>query len=163
MKRTYAVMFGILLALVSTIECAHADQVVGFAGGVSGVWFDGPNGLPSDFEVGGHAKASLSPHISVASSVVYGVEHSYLTGLIGPRITVSDPLNPNFSIGVGAQYRLSSKTEVRPQEWQADVSMGWVPWPVEQKNLAVVLQGSYGFDSDKAACLAGLRYVIGGR
>ena len=128
--------------------------------GVNGIWFDGPDGPPADLELGAGARASLSPHISLVGSGWYGASQSYFRGSIGARLTVTDVTNPDFSIGVGAQYQASTKPEIRPQEWCPDVSVGWRPWPKDFSPLTLVAQGAYGMESNRAYLLAGARYAL---
>jgi len=136
-----------------------APKVVKLYGGANAVWFD-DNGLPSDFEIGGTGRASLSPHLSLVGSAFYGIDKSYLTAAGGLRITATDVNDPDFSIGFGMQYRASSKPGVRPEEWYPDVSLGWKPWPVEMPNVVVGVQGGYGLTSNQAFALVALRFYL---
>lgn len=161
MRRLYAVSFGIILALASTFECSHAaEPVARFYAGANGCWFDN-EASPGDFEIGGSGRTSLSPHISLVGGAWYGLGESYLRGTLGGRVTVSDVSNPNFSIGTGIFYQASSKVSVRPQEWAGEVSLGWRPYPATMPRVVLVGQGSYGFDSDQASALVGVRYSLG--
>lgn len=148
-----------LVLTVFTCLVAKADPIAAAYVGANGVWFD-DSVKPSDFELGGTANSSLSPHISIVGSAWYGLDKSYLRATIGPRITVSDPDDQNMSIGVGLEYQASSKPSVRPEEWQGTVSLGVRPW-AEYPNLIVGIQGSYGVDFNDAAFLAALRYRLG--
>ena len=157
----------LLLALLAVgavavrFECAHAEEPVAkFYLGANGVWSNGDLNLPSAFEVGGNARASLSPHISAVGSAYYGLDPSYLVGKIGARVTVSDVTNPNFSIGVGIQYQASSKPSVRPQEWIPDVTLGWRPYPQTMPKIVLVAQGGYGLTSNQAIAMVGVRYSL---
>ena len=127
--------------------------------GANALWYDGPAGLPGDFEVGGNARASLSPHISAVGAVYYGFDHSYLRGSAGARFTATNPDDPNFSVGVGIQYHVSGEPEIRPEEWAPDVTVGWLPWPGAPQWILVGL-ASYGLKSNQASALAGLRYEV---
>jgi hypothetical protein len=136
----------------------YSDVVQVYAG-ANGIWFDGPDGPPGDLELGGAARASLSPHMSLVGGGFYGVNHSYFRGSAGLRLTVSDVDNPNFSVGVGLQYQASTKPSIRPQEWAPDVSIGWRPWPSLDR-VTVGAQASYGMDSNRAYLIAAIRYRL---
>ena len=143
-------------------DCDGADlgDVVSLYAGVNGTWLDGPAvAFPSDFEAGGRAAASLSPHISVGSSVFYGFRNSYVRWEVGPRITVTDVDNPNFSVGLGASYHGGSEVSVLPEEWIADASFGWRPSD-KFPRFIVIGQGGYGFTTSKARAILGLRWRI---
>ncbi len=66
----------------------------------------------------------------------------------------------NFSIGLGPSYNVSSKHELRPQEWTGDVRMGWRPYPEKWPRIALGAQGSYGFTSEQVYGLIGARYTL---
>jgi hypothetical protein len=155
-----AVMFA-ALCFTTPGSAADLKDVVRVYGGINGVWFDGPaTAFPSDFEGGGRATASLSPHVSVGSSVYYGFRNSYVRWEVGPRITVTDAEDPNFSVGLGAAYHGGSEPSVLPQEWVADASFGWRVAPVAFPRLIVVGQGGYGFTTSRARGILGLRWLI---
>lgn len=158
MRYTLSVLVAVLLCLV-TAECAQADEVVNLALGVNTISFDG--GFPSDFEAGGSASASLSPHISGVGGVYYGFSHSYLRSTIGGRITATDVDNPNFSVGLGVSYVACTEPAIRPEELQAEVALGWRPYPVRMPKLIAGALGGYGLDSNKASLLLGLRWNLG--
>lgn len=147
--------------LVNTAQAQSFGEVVRFAVGVNGAWYD-EEAYPSDFEVGGTARASLQPHLSLVGATFYGVNESYLRGSLGARYTVTDVDNPNFSIGVGAQYNVSSEPAVRPEEWTGDVSLGLRPWLADMAWLILIGQGSFGFDTGKMVAYVGARAEIGG-
>ena len=154
-----------LLAAWFTVpdDCAAADlsDVVSIYAGFNGTWLDGPAvAFPSDFEAGGRANASLSPHISVGSAVYYGFRNTYVRWEVGPRITVTDTENKDFSVGLGASYHGGSEPSVLPEEWVADASFGWRPSPNTFPRLIVVGQGGYGFTTSKARAILGLRWRI---
>ena len=145
----------------STATAADLSEVVKVAAGVNGVWWDGPGtAFPADFEAGGSARASLSPHISAVGGVYYGFDHSYIRSAVGGRFTVTDVDDPHFSVGLGAQYHMASESEMRPNEWAADASFGWVPSPEHWPNLVVVGTGSYGLRSSRAWASLGIRYAF---
>jgi hypothetical protein len=150
-----------LIALAAPLYAADLKEVVRVYAGFNGVWTDGPaTAFPSDFEAGGRATASLSPHVSVGSSVYYGFRNSYVRWEVGPRITVTDVENPHFSVGLGAAYHGGSEASVLPQEWVADASFGWRAAPTTFPRLIVVGQGGYGFTTSKARGILGLRWGI---
>jgi len=153
------------LALLSSFsddgDCADLKDVVRVYAGVNGVWFDGPvTPFPSDFEGGGRATASVSPHISVGSSVYYGFRNSYVRWEVGPRITVTDENDPNFSVGLGAAYHGGSEEVLLPEEWVADASFGWRLAPTAFPRLVLVGQGGYGFTTSRATGLLGIRWML---
>jgi hypothetical protein len=153
------------LFLLCAATATAQEPVFKIYGGANAVWFnvsdEGPVALPSDFELGGNARASLSPHISFVSSVYFGMDHSYVRGTGGLRVTATDVNDPNFSIGLGIQYQASSEPDLRPEELAPDVSIGWKPWPETRPELVVGAQGGYGLDSGQAHVLLALRYYIG--
>lgn len=147
--------------LAAAIPAQAADPpVFKLYGGANAVWFNGALDLPSDFELGANLRASLSPHISGVSCLYYGLNHSYLRGSFGVRLTATDVDNRDFSIGVGIQRQLSSRPEVRPEEWAPDVTVGWRPWPQTAPRVILIAQGSYGLDSQQGTVLAGVRYFL---
>jgi len=127
------------------------------AAGVNAVAYDGVV-VPSDFEAGLNARASLSPHISLVGSGYYGITEQYWRGAGGVRVTASDANNPDFSIGIGAQYHVSDAPEARPKEWAADVSMGWRPWAA--RRFVLIALGQYGMTSNQASAHAGGRLEL---
>lgn len=138
---------------------AQAKDVIKVYAGANGIWFDGPSPAPSDFELGGNARASLSPHISVVGSGYYGLGESYFRGSGGVRLTATDVTDPDFSVGIGLQYQASTKPSIRPQEWAPDVSVGWKPF-AQIPRLTIGAQGSYGLKSNKAYLIAAARYAL---
>ena len=151
-----------LVLLTWSVPAFAQGLVPQYAVGVNGIWFAEPNVYPSDFEFGGNASLSMSPHVSLVAAGYYGVSNSYVRASGGVRFTATDPADPNFSIGVGAQYHLSSEESIRPQETAFDASVGYRPWPTEQPRLVLVALGTYGLDSQQASVLAGVRYALGG-
>src|SRR4249920_1914303 len=115
-----------LLAMLCAMPASAQTSVVKAALGAQGVWYD-DNVKPSDFELGGNVRASLSPHISAVGAGYYGFAHSYLRGSAGFRITATEVDDPDFSIGLGMVYNFSSEPSIRPEEWTPDASMGWRP------------------------------------
>jgi hypothetical protein len=137
-------------------------DVVGVYVGANGQWYD-QELYPSDVEVGGSAKASLSPHISLVGESFYGLAESYLRGAAGFRITATDIENRDFSIGIGACYHVSSSPALRPEEWAGDVTIGYRPWPADMPAMILLARGVYGFETEQASALVGLRVEIGGK
>lgn len=125
----------------------------------NGVWYDQTK-LPSDFEGGLNLKASLTPHISLVGSGDYGFEHSYTAGAAGVRFTLSEPGEQNLSVGLGAQYNVSNKHDLRPQETSLDATVGFRPFSYEQPKVILGAQGRYGLQSHTASALIGIRYQI---
>ena len=149
-----------LIALLLTLAVpASADEVLKFYAGANGAWFD-DSAKPSDFEIGGNARASLSPHISLVGSTYYGFGNSYLRGSAGGRITATDVNDPNFSVGVGFQYHASSEPATRREGWAPDVSVGWKPQPEQWPAVILVAQGSYMLDGNDTSLLVGVRYNL---
>jgi hypothetical protein len=151
----------LLLPITALAQTTPAPaKVFGVALGAHGVWNDGAAAnLVSDVEAGLHARASLSPHISLVGSADYGFGDRYYTAAIGPRITATDVADRTFSIGVGIQYRWYGKTDEYLKEWQPDVSVGWRPW-ADFPNVIVTGTGAYGLDSEQARATLGVRYRI---
>lgn len=149
----------LLLAVlvVPSVTLAEEPAIKLYAGG-NAIWYDGVYDLPSDFELGGSGRASLSPHISLVSGVYYGIDHSYLRGAAGLRMTATDVNDPDFSVGFGIARHASTEPAIRPEEWATDATVGWRPWPVTMPKVVVGAQGSYGLTSRQASLLAGLRY-----
>lgn len=156
MKRL-CIVVGLIAALGGSAQAADLSDVVRVAAGVNGAWFEN-TAFPADVEVGGNAAASLSPHISVVGAAYYGFDHSYFRWSTGARITVTDPSLPNFGVGLGMQYHGASEAEVRPNEWAADASFGWVPFPETVSRLSVVGNSSYGLESGVVRSILGLRW-----
>lgn len=148
----------IALAVLAFPAAASTNGVVAAHVGANGVWFVDADPYQADVEAAGTLSASLSPHVSLVGGAEWGVCNSYVRGQAGARITVTDVNDPNFSIGVGAQYRMASKAVLRPNEWAADVSLGYRPFPVEYPRLSLVAQGWYGFDTHRAGALVGARW-----
>lgn len=156
-------MLGALLALLvaSAVHAADLSEVVKVHAGANGTWFDGPaTAFPSDVEAGGSARASLSPHISIVGGAWYGFANEYIRYSFGPRVTVTDVNNPNFSVGVSLEWNGSSREALQPNEWCPTASVGWVPMPEKMPALTLIGQGSYGLDSDRSRVSLGLRYTI---
>src|SRR3990172_2894570 len=149
----------LVLSTWSVPGFAQLPQTRFYVGG-NGIWW-ADTAYPSDFEAGANAAASLSPHISAVASGWYGFAHSYVRAAGGFRITASDPANENFSIGIGAQYHVSSEPAIHPEELAFDTSIGYRPWPIEQPKLTLVAQGFYGMESKSASVLAGARWTLG--
>lgn len=156
-----ALIASLMVSWLGSADCADLREVVKIGVGVNGYWADGPAvAFPSDFELGGNAAASLSPHLSAVSSVYYGFQHSYVRWSVGARITATDVNNPNFSVGLGTQYVGASETELLPEEWTADCSFGWRVMPETFPRLSVVGLAGYGFTSSRGRAILGARYQI---
>lgn len=142
-------------------QAADLGDVVKLAAGVNGAWFDGTTtAFNADFEAGGNAAASLSPHLSWVGAAYYGFDHSYFRWSTGGRVTVTDTENPNFSVGLGIQYHGASEAELKPAEWAPDASFGWLPAPDRWPALAVIGQAGYGLETNRTRAILGLRYRI---
>ncbi len=149
-----------LLLVLLAVPASASMPVVNGAIGAHGIWFN-EEVKPSDFELGGSAAASLSPHIAAVASGWFGTDKSYLRGTVGLRITASDVTRQDFSIGLGISRWMCSEPLVREEEWVADVSLGFKPWAVEQPRLMIAVQGGYGLESSSGHALAGVRYLLG--
>lgn len=152
-------LFSVLYCLLFAVQ-APADPVWTPYVGANVVAFNHESDFPSDFEIGGGAAASLSPHISAIGSAWYGLDKNYLRGKFGARVTATDVDDPHFSIGLGPSYNVSSKVSVRPQEWTGDVAIGWVPYPQRWPRIVLGAEGSYGFDSNSVYGLLAARYTF---
>jgi hypothetical protein len=149
-----------LLLLLFAVT-ASADDTFKVYAGANAVAFDAANHTPSDFELGGAARASLSPHISLVGSAWQGLAHSYTRATAGARVTATDVNDHNFSVGIGADYQVSTNRAIRPREWCATTSLGWKPMPVKWPKIVLGGQGSYGLTSTQASALIALRYELG--
>ena len=160
MKR-YAIILAALLAATAAQaqETYPAAKVFGLALGASGVWYDAAGAdNPSDVELGVHARASLSPHISAVGSGAYGLDNQYVTAAGGVRVTATDVKDRTFSIGIGIQYRWYDDELFAPAEWEPDVAVGWKPW--EDAPVIVTGTGAYGLDSERPRATLGVRYRL---
>lgn len=149
----------LLLFLLLFPAVCHADPVFKVFAGANGVWFD-ENAKPSDIEIGGNARASLSEHFSAVGGAYYGFDNSYLRGSLGARLTATDANDPNFSLGLGLGYQACSEPKLRPEEWVTDVSVGWRAWPEKLPKVILIAQGSYGLDQKDAMLVIGARYEL---
>lgn len=147
------VIAGLALALLAVTSFA-AEKPVKVYGGLNGLWYDAPAGNPSELEAGVTARASLQPHISLVGSAMYGFESDDIRTTAGWRVTVSDVENPNFSIGVGMQYRIGDGSE-----WQGETTVGWRPGYGE---FVLGAQGFYGLKSNEAGALIAVRHPLFG-
>lgn len=149
-----ALLGGALLAAPAVSRAADLSDVVGIYGAVNGAWTESH----ADLELGGTARASLSPHLSAVGGAVYGFDGSYVRWNVGARFTATDVDDPSFSVGLGIQYHGSSEAISGPRdEWAPDASFGWVPF-AEQPRLSVVGLACYGLTSESARATLGLRY-----
>lgn len=166
MRRTCVIAaLAVILGSLLLGSLVHADPVVSIYGAANGSWWDGVKALPDDFELGGTASASLQPHLSLVGNGFYGLNNSYLRGGVGVRVTATNVDDPDFSIGLGAQYHFSSEPSVRPEGLGYDASMGWRAWPNDLPNLTLILQGEYypaATESPGMAVHAGVRLLLGG-
>lgn len=137
--------------------------------GANALWVDQNDALTRDFEAGGSASASLSPHIAAVSSLWYGFENTYFRYAVGARVTATDAEDTRFSVGLGVQWQSANEDLLRPSEWAPDASFGWRAFgpplapgakPVELQRLILVGQGSYGLSSNQARAFIGLRYLL---
>lgn len=152
-----------LIVALTAATAAQAEPVVKLFLGANAATFDAaPGRLPSDYELGGNARASLSPHISLVGSVYKGLDQDYLRESIGARVTATDVENRDFSIGLGIQYHTSDNVTVRPEEWAPDATIGWRPWPDKLRKITVIGQGGYGLTSNQASLIVGARYELAG-
>lgn len=158
-----ALVAAIIASLVRPREgdCADLKEVIRLHLGVNSAWFDGPTtSVPNDIELGANASASLSPHLSAVGGAYYGTRNVYARWSAGARVTVTDVDNPDFSVGLGAQYHGGNYDEVLPEEWMADASFGWRPFPNAMHRLVVVGQAGHGLSTSKSRAILGLRYSI---
>ena len=146
------------LMLLIAVPAFAAGPVLSLAAGTNAISFDGVADLPSDFELGGNAAVSLSPHISGVGSAYFGLGQSYLRGTVGVRVTATDVQNQAFSAGFGASYVASDKPSLRPSEWNGEAAVGIVPWPEMFPRITLVALGGYGLTSNQASILFGARY-----
>lgn len=160
-KRVLLVPSLVLLAGLVAGMAAAGEPVLKAYAGANGVWYNAAvDASPSDFELGGNVRASLSPHISAVSAAYYGFGHSYVRGSVGARFTATDVDNRWFSVGLGIQYHVSSEPDIRPEEWAPDVSIGYVAWPEKAPDLVLIAQSGYGLSSKEAFVMAGVRYCF---
>jgi hypothetical protein len=145
------------LAGILIVSDGHAGDLASLYLGANGVFLNnGP--FNSDVEGQFNGKVSLSPHLTAVGSADYGVINRYWRSAIGGRVTSTDVENPNFSIGLGVQYRTYGMKAMGPNEWAPDVSVGYRPWPKQLPRVIVGAQGWYGLSSEKAGMELAARY-----
>ena len=149
-------LFSVLGVSLNSPAMAQGEIVYQAGLGASAIWFD-DEAKPSDVEASIHGSAAPSGHISAVAMAAFGFDHSYVRGSAGLRFRVSDAANPRLGMAIGIQRHMSSEPELRPEEFAADVSMGWKPWPQSPR---VSLNGiaTYGLDSNLATIALGVRY-----
>jgi len=92
---TLLILICAILMLGLGARLGHADEVVHVNIGVNAVSFDGS--LPSDFEVGGAARASLSPHLFPGD----------FNRRTGPRVVLGIPIAYRFGNTIAAAVTLN--------------------------------------------------------
>ena len=152
-------LIAVFMVLLASPVIAQ-EPIAKIYGGVNGLWYEGIDKFPPDFELGLNGRASLSPHLSVVAAAFYGIGEAYSRGSAGIRVTATDALDPDFSVGFGIQRHASDDPGIRPEEWAPDASVGWRPWPVLMPHLVVGAQGSYGLTSNQASVLVAARYHL---
>lgn len=144
--------------------CARAGtflEGVQVAAGANGAWLDGPSAaFPADFEAGGSASGSLSPHISAYGDLYYGFSHSYLRWDTGGKLTVSDVDNPDFSVFLCVEYRGGSIDALQPNEVAYGAGFGLVPWPERFPNFIVGGKAAVGGKTDRTIASLAFRYLL---
>jgi len=155
-------LVALLTILLSAPACAATfGQVVRVAVGANGAWLDGAGAaFPVEFEAGGTAATSLSPHISAVGGLHYGFAHSYFRWNGGFRVTATDVDNPDFNVFLGIQYRDASKSAVGPGEWAPEAGFGWRPAPALWPNVVVGGNAGYGLQSNRVVSYLALRYLL---
>lgn len=157
---TVALVAALSLFLAASALAADTPQIH-LAAGANGAWLDGPGSAwPADFEGGGSAWSSLSPHISAVGHAWYGFSHSYVRWDGGVRVTTSDVLNPNFNTYLGLVFRGGSTSAVSPNEWAGDAGFGWKPSPTNWPRFSLGGDAGYGLDSKRILVQLGARYEI---
>lgn len=165
MRRTLlvAAIFAAIVAVCTLLAMPARSQglVSHVYAGANGAWLDGPgSAFPADFEAGGSASASLSPHLSAVGETYYGFSHSYVRWSGGVRATVSDVDNPDFNTFLGISYRGGSTSAVQPGEWAPDAGFGWRVAPSTWPNLLAVGRAGYGLTSNRVLLTLGLRWEV---
>lgn len=151
---------GALLLCGQPVRAVAAEPVLKAFAGVNGAWFDGPGtAFPADLEAGVNGRASLEQHLSLVAAGYYGFDHSYFRGSSGFRLTPTDD-SSNFSVGIGAQYQISSQTSLKANQWEGEAVFGWRPAPQFWPHLYTVGQGGWGLKSKTMSAYLGLRYEI---
>lgn len=131
------------------------------AAGANGTWLDGPSAAwPADFEAGGSASGSLSPHVSTYGDLYYGFSHSYVRWDAGAKLTVSDAENPNFNVFLCVEYRGGSIAALQPNEAAYGAGFGWKPSPQRFPNLIVGAKAAIGGKSDRTVASLAFRYLL---
>lgn len=158
-------MKSLLLAVLALCALAFpalsGPQPVNVAAGINGAWLDGPGAaFPADFEAGGTAWSSLSPHISLVGGGFYGFSHSYFRYQGDARLTASDVLNPDFNTYLAIRYRGGSTAAVQPAEWAGCAGFGWRPSPQTYPNLTLGGDAGYGLTSNRVLVYLSARYAI---
>lgn len=161
MFRTTLAAMLLLLASATLSTAATVGDVLRASAGVNAVWLDGPGTqFPADVEAAGQASASLSPHLSLVSSLGYGFSHSYFRWDGGARVTATDVNNPNFNVYLGIRYRGGSIAAVQPNEWAPDAGVAWKPNPTAWPNFVVGADAGYGLQSNRVLTYLALRYLL---
>ena len=156
----------LILAALVAVTCfplvaRAADPPLHFAAGANGAWLDGPGAaFPADFEMGGTAWKSASPHLSAVGGLWYGFSHSYLRYNAGARVTSSDVSNPDFNTFLGVGYRGGSTTAVGPNEWEANAGFGLRVMPDRYPGLTVGGVVGHGLTSSRLMASLGLRFEL---
>lgn len=164
-KKWQALVFAFLtvvtllaLGIITSARAGGLANTTSLAGGVQGVWWDGVNAPGPDVEAVANGAMSLSPHISLVGAVAFGLTDSYLRSTVGARVTATDVDNEDFSIGLGIQYHNASVSELGPNEWCPDVSLGIRPWPRQAPAVTLTGLGWYGLESGRAGCAVGAKW-----
>lgn len=150
MKFIRLLITSVLFVLAVVVAPVSAEPIVKVYGGANLIGYDGA--IPSDFEAGVTARASLQPHVSLVGASFYGFERDDIRTTAGFRLTASDVDNPNFSVGVGMQYQIGDGSE-----WQGETSIGWKPGIGE---FVLGAQGFYGLKSNAAGALIAVRHPL---
>lgn len=148
----------IALAVLAFPAEASTNGVMSAYVGGNAAWWTEADPYQADAEAVGALSASLSPHISLVGSTAWGLCNSYVRGAGGVRVTATDVNNQSFDVAVGVQYRMASKAIMRPNEWAADVSVGYIPLPEQYPRLSLVAQGWYGLDTHRSGATIGARW-----
>lgn len=154
-----AIITGCIL-LCSPAKAGPAPLLFG-AVGANGAWLTGTDAeWPADAEAQGTLWTSISPHIDLGGSAVYGFTHSYIRGEGFAKITATDVDNRDFNLYLKVSYRGGSVDALQPAEWAYGAGFGWCPAPIRFPRFLLVGDAATGVESQRIIAILGGRYYF---